>query len=377
MTAYALLFRITVPILAIAALVGQVAYVDALTWQAIVPGLSAVAEARFTVVTVVVAHALVSVVSGGLAIALVLRRSHESSGAPELALAIGAWAYLLAYPGIVVLLRPDPGALRVAFEAHFLVIETLGLVALLRFTSLFPAPYTGVGSVEEAQGSAPARLLRSFRAALHRPTVAWLAALFVPIALVGLTVSRGTPVADAALHPLMDVFRIAVAVAVVLNLRDSWTAARTEDRGALAWLLAALSLLLASVLLVICGNILLSATAWSDPPLAWRAILLDLGVLGFVAGLAASRLGPPEVDPLRIARRIIVGTALTVVTLISATILEVLLSSGIFGPVALPPGLGAAIAAAGIGSVSPALVRHFGRLLDHWPGIPGPERVRA
>lgn len=376
MIAYALLLRTTVPILALAALVGQVTYIDALTVQAIVPGLSAVAEARVTVVTVVVAHAVVSVVSAGLAVALALRPSDRSSGAPELALAIGAWAYLLAYPGVVVLLRPDPGALRVAFEAHFLLIETLGLVALLRFTSLFPAPYTGSDPVEGTDSRA-ARLLRPFRAALHRPTVAWLAALLVPIALVGLTVSRGAPVADTALHPLMDVFRITVAVAVVLNLRDSWTAARAEDRGALAWLLAALSLLLASVLLVIGGNILLSATAWADPPVAWRPILLDLGVLGFVAGLAASRLGPPGVDPLRVTRRIILGTGLVMATLISATILEVLLSSGIFGPVALPPGLGAAIAAAGIGSVSPSLLRYFARLLDHWPGSPGPDRVRA
>ncbi|MEX2472858.1 MAG: hypothetical protein WEA34_11795 [Gemmatimonadota bacterium] len=376
MTAYTLLLRITVPILAVAALVGQVAYIDALTVQAIVPGLSAVAEARFTVITVVVAHAVVSVVSAGLAVALAFRASDRSSGAPELALAIGAWAYLLAYPGVVVFLRPDPGALRVAFEAHFLVIETLGLVALLRFTSLFPAPYTGKHPVEGAD-SRTARFLRPFRAALHRPTVAWMAALLVPIALVGLTVSRGAPVADAALHPLMDVFRIALAVAVVLNLRDSWTAARAEDRGALAWLLAALSLLLSSVLLVIGGNILLSATAWADPPVAWRPILLDLGVLGFVAGLTASRLGPPGVDPLRVTRRIILATGLVMATLISATILEVLLSSGIFGPVALPPGLGAAIAAAGIGSVSPSLLRHFARLLDQWPGIPGPDGVQA
>lgn len=376
MTAYALLLRITVPILAVAAVVGQVAYIDALTVQAIVPGLSAVAEAPLMVVTVVVAHAVVSVTSAGLAIALALGASQRSSGAPELALAIGAWAYLLAYPGVVVLLRPDPGPLRVAFEGHFLVIETLGLIALLRFTSLFPAPYTGSNPVEEAD-SRPARVLRPFRAALHRPTVAWLAALLVPIALVGLTVSRGMPVADAALHPLMDVFRIAVAVAVVLNLRDSWAAARAENRVALAWLLAALSLLLSSVLLVIGGNILLSATAWAQPPVAWRSILLDLGVLGFVAGLAASRLGPPGIDPLRVTRRIILGTGLVMATLIAATILEVLLSSGIFGPVALPPGLGAAIAAAGIGSVSPSLLRHFARLLDHWPGIPGPDRVRA
>lgn len=376
MTAYTPLLRITAPILAVAAMIGQVAYVDALTVKVIVPGLSAVAEARFTIVTVVVAHAVVSVVSAGLAVALALGARYRSSGAPELALAIGAWAYLLAYPGIVVLLRPDPGPLRLAFEAHFLVIETVGLVALLRFTSLFPAPYARRDHVEGADAR-PARLLRLVRAALHRPTVAWLAALLVPITLIGLTVSRGTPVADTALHPLMDVFRIAVAVAVVLNLRDSWTAARAEDRVPLAWLLAALSLLLSSVLLVIGGNILLSATAWADPPLAWRPILLDLGVLGFVAGLAASRLGPSEIDPLQVTRRIVLGTGLLMVTLISATILEVFLSSGIFGPLALPPGLGAAIAAAGIGSVSPSLLRHSARLLDHWPGIPGPDRVRV
>lgn len=55
------------------------------------------------------------------------------------------------------------------------------------------------------------------------------------------------------------------------------------------------------------------------------ALLLRITVP--ILGLAASRLGPPGVDPLRVTRRII--------------------------------------------------LRHFGRLLDHWPEIPGPDRVRA
>lgn len=55
--------------------------------------------------------------------------------------------------------------------------------------------------------------------------------------------------------------------------------------------------------------------------------------------------------------------------LLSATIFEVMLSSGLFGPVDLPAGLGAAMAAAAVGSVSAPLLRFFERMLDQWPGF--------
>ena len=369
MTPPSLVLRIIVPALALAAAAGQLAYLDAVTWHLVTPALSSGADARATVVTAAVAHALLSMAAGVLATLIVFRRPARSPAAGMLALAIGAWSYLLAYPGIVVLLRPDPGAMRLAFETHFLLVETVGLAALLRFTSLFPEPLT-LPKVPEKGGAARlARFLRPLRAALVRPSVAWGAALLLPALLVALTSATDTPVGDAGLHPLMDVFRVAAAAAVVLNLRDAWAKAGVEGRARMGWMLAALSALLASVLLVIGGNILLSATTWPDPSFSWRPVLLDLGVMGFVTGLAATELAPVDTNAVRSARRIVLGTSLLMTVLLSATILEVLLSSGIFGPVALPAGLGAAMAAAGIGSVSGPLLRFYDRLVDQWPGF--------
>ena len=222
-----------------------------------------------------------------------------------------------------------------------------------------------------AGGSADwlARALRPLRHVLTRADVVWAAALTLPALLVATTVTAGTPAGDAGLHPLMDIFRVTVAAAAVLNLHDSWMQADAAGRTRMGWLLVALSALLASVLLVIGGNILLSATGWTDPPFSWRPVVLDLGVLGFVGGLAGTQVASEERDPVRASRLLVLGTALFMSVLLTATVLEVLLASGIFGPVALPAGLGAAMAAAAIGSVSGPLLRFFGRLVDQWPGF--------
>ncbi len=369
MTPPSLFLRLLVATLALGAAVGQLAYLDALTWHVLTSGLTSGVEARGPVVTAAAAHAILSVAAGTLAVLIVREGRLQARAAGWLALAVGAWGYLLAYPGIVVILRPDPGLLRLAFETHFLLVETLGLAALLRFTCLFPQPIVLAGATTGGSADWLAGALRPLRRALTRADVAWGAALILPVVLVAATRAAGTPTGDAGLHPVMDVFRVTVAAAVVLNLHDSWARADAAGRRRMGWLLAALCALLASVLLVIGGNILLSATGWTDPPFSWRPVVLDLGVLGFVGGLAATQLAPAERSPVRTARVLVLGTSLLLTVLLTATVLEVLLSSGIFGPVALPAGLGTAMGAAAIGSVSAPLLRFYGRLLEQWPGF--------
>jgi hypothetical protein len=369
MHATTLTVRILVPLLALVATAGQLAYLDAIAWHVVTPAAAPGASVSPSVLTMVVAHALLSVASGAVAVALAFRDHDREPGGRGLSLAVGAWSYLLAYPGIVVLFRPDPGVARVVFEAHFLLVETLGLAGFVRFTSLFPRRLESDELRAQAEGSRLATLLRPLRSALLRPWLVWGAAFLVPALLFTMSWGRGSPMGDAGLAPLMDVARVVAAAAVVLNLRDAWVRADPAEWPRLSWLLTALSSLIASVLLVIGGNILLSATSWPDPPLSWRPIILDLGVMGFVLGLAATQIAPDGVDAVRLARRIATGTALAMTLLLAATVLEVMLSSGLFGPVRLPAGLGAAMAAAAVGSVSAPLSRFFDRVLLQWPGF--------
>ena len=361
--------RTLVLLLSSGAAAGQWAYLDALFPS---PGSGGV---RGTVLTMALAHAALSVTSAVIAIALAFRTPSGGPGIRGLSIAIGAWAYVLAYPGIVTFLRPDPGTARTVFDGHFLLVETLGLAGLVRFTTLFPRRLLPAELASNADGSRLAMLVKPLRSALLEPRIIWATAVLVPAVLFTTSLAAGAPVTDAGFAPLMDVLRVTAATAVVLNLRDSWIRADSAERPRLSWLLTALSALIASVLLVIGGNILLSATSWPDPPVAWRPIVLDLGVLGFIVGLAATQLAPARIDAVRTARRIAVGVGMTLTLLLSATVFEVLLSSGIFGPVALPPGLGAGMAAAAVGSVSIPLLRFFGRMLDQWPGFGTADRA--
>ena len=96
MTPPSLFLRAIVAALAVAATIGQVAYLDALTWHVLTSGLTAGVEARGPVVTAAAAHALLSVASGVLATLVVLRKRRHPRAAGWLGLAVVAWSYLLA-----------------------------------------------------------------------------------------------------------------------------------------------------------------------------------------------------------------------------------------------------------------------------------------
>lgn len=371
------LVRTLVTALASLAAAGQLAYLGALVGNAGGAAPPSWAGVSATVATTVVAHAILALGSAAWALRVVFAPAEREPAASRLALAIGAWSYLLSYPGIVLLLRPEPGLARSVFEGHFLLVETIGLAGLIRFTAIFSGPDGPAGHGGAAAGSPFARIPRALRRFAERPVAVWVAALAIPGLLLTTEGVRGRPLADAGLHPAMDVVRVTAATAVVLGLHHAWAHRASSARRPLAWLLTALAVLVTSVLLVIGGNILLSATSWRDPAVAWRPVVLDLGVLGFVSCLAASALAGGRVDPAAVARRVATGATLGLAALFTATVLEVLLASGIFGPVAFPPGAGALLGVLAIAASAAPMGRWARRVLDRLPGFDAPDPTGA
>jgi hypothetical protein len=360
-----------VTLLGAVATVSQAAYLDALSWHRLGLATAMSAPMSGSLVSVMTGHALVSVVSAVLAVVLVLHEGPHRKAARMLGLAMAAWSYLTAYSGVTLLLMPDGAPWRNLFEGHFLAVEIVGLVGLLRFTALFPRPLV------EAPLELPGTLPRSLRP-LHRASV-WMLRPWAP-AIVGATVlallwslsaSRGAPLGDAGLSPFMDLVRLAAAGVVVINSRRSWTRADPQEAGRLTWLLVALTLLTGVLLLLIGGNVLLAVTGWPEPEVAWRPLLIDAGLIGFLVSLSMSLLYDGRIDPILAASRI--GATATVVTLglFLAAALEALFTGALEG-LSLRTGVGTLLAFVVVVAVHRGMLRSIERLLTR---IPGPERA--
>jgi hypothetical protein len=364
--------RVLVTLLGAAAALGQVTYLDALSWHKLhlTPEMMT-ARMSGAFLTLLTAHAVVSVVAAGLAIALALHEGRRQTPARSLGLALGAWSYLLAYSGITLLLRPTaPGLSRTLFESHFLLVELLGLVGLIRFTSLFPANL--VAEPLSAPDTLPAALRPAYAATVWMlgPSAPWMVAGALAAGLWGLMSLQGAPAADAALSPVMDVFRVAAAGLTVLNLRRSWGRAQGESALRLSWLLVSLASLVGILLLYIGGNVLVGVTEWPEPNVAWRPLLVDIGVLGFLVFLAMSVLYEGEIDPNRLGRRIVAAAAVVTLGLFLAAGLEAVLGGGLLAGLTLRTGVGTVIAFATVVSTHRALIRSCERLLEQIP-VPG------
>jgi hypothetical protein len=350
--------------LALAGVSGHIAYLDALWWHSL--GLSSTVATSVSRATIMLltAHAVVSVVCSILAITLVLDERHRQEASRALGVAFAAWSYLMAYSGVTMLFRPiAPGLAREVFEAHFLAIEVLGLVALVRFTSIFPRPLLD----EELQPteSLPAVLLPFHQIAVfmrHR-TAAIATAVAVLSFLWLTTLATGGALSDAGLSPAMDVIRFLAAGLVVMNLRRAWGVSTEGDRDSLTWLLASLSFLLGSLALLIGGNVLVAVTGFPEPNVAWRPILFNLGMIGFLTGIAMSVLQRGRIDPAHLTRRIATVAALITGGLFLAAGLEALFSGGVDASLSVRKGVGTAIAFAITLSTHKSLERFIERLL--------------
>ena len=370
--AVATTLRVLVTMLAVLAAVSQVAYLDALSWHILGLAAPMTAQMRPPFLTLMTAHAVVSAVAGVLAIALVLNEGRRQSAARGLGLALGAWSYLTAYSGVTLLLRPEAGAWRAMFEAHFLAVEVAGLVGLLRFTALFPRPLT------DPQLEPPPTLPTALRP-LHAASVwmlgaraPWIVGIAVLASLWGVTSARGLSIADAGLSPLMDVVRFLAAGLVVLNLRRAWSRASAEEMNRLAWLLIGLAFVSGALLLLIGGNVLLAVTAWPEPVMAWRPLLLDLGLVAFLVAVAMGIMYRGEMDAARTARRI--GAFATVATLglfLAAALEELFTGGALGGGTYLRTGVGTLIAFVVVVSTHRGLVRSFERGLAQLMGPGG------
>lgn len=353
--------RVPVILLAIAGTAGHVAYLDALWWHSLGLTETVARDVSPALIMLLTAHAIVSVVCSILSVALVLNEGPRQDAARALGAAFGAWSYLMAYSGVTLLFRPDPGVGQDVFEGHFLAVEVLGLVGLLRFTALFPRPLEG-GELD-ASPTLPGILkpVHEMSVLMRRSAAPWTAGLLVLVGLWSWTVFRGGSISDAGLSPVMDVIRFAAVGLAVMNLRGAWGAATEGDRDRLTWLVAALVLLLGSLAILIGGNVLVAVTGFPEPDVAWRPLVLDLGLIGFLIGLAMSVLYHGRVQPFDAVRRITVGSALITSGLFLAAGLEAFFSGGMLASYSLRGGVGTAIAFAMMLSTHRAMIRFLDR----------------
>lgn len=355
--------RVAVILIAIAAAAGHVAYIDSLWWHTGLTSTVAQVVPGPTLVLHVV-RAVVAALCSVLAVILVLSERQYQMASRALAMAFAAWAYVLAYPGITLLFRPPvPGWEREFFEAHFRILEMVGLVGVIRFSSIFPRELHG----EELDPlpTLPSVLLPFHHAAvfMRRPWAPPIAAALALGAAWTLVLASGGRMSDAALHPFINVVRFLAVGLVVMNLRRAWAVATEGDRDGMTWLFVALAYLVASLALLIGGNVLVAVTGWPEPGVAWRPFLLEIGSVGFFVSLALSVMGRHSSDPNRLVRRIAAVSVVATAGLFLAAGLEALFGGGLVSGMRLRGGIGTAVAFAVILSTWRQLERLIGRVL--------------
>ncbi|MDH3270760.1 MAG: hypothetical protein OEN56_05475 [Gemmatimonadota bacterium] len=337
--------RIVVILLAVAGAAGHLAYLDALWWHTLDLTETMARDVSRATVVLLVAHAVVSMTCSILGVWLVLHEGRRAEASRALALAFGAWSYLMAYSGATMLLRPAvPGLAREVFEAHFLLVEVLGLTALLRFTSIFPRVLTD----DELRpvSTIPAAFLpfHHLSVFMRRRAAPWIAGVATLSLLWGWTLASGGNLSDAGLSRLMDMVRFAAAGLVTMNLHRAWRVSTEGDRDALMWLAAAFAILVGSLAILIGGNVLVAVTGFPEPNVAWRPIILDVGTAGFFVAVALSILHRGHRDPARLTRQVATATLVATSGLFLAAGLEALLTGGVFASYSLRAGIGTALA---------------------------------
>jgi len=354
--------RVLVTLMAIAGATGQVAYLDTLSWHAL--GLTDTVARNVSpgLIVLLHAHAIVSVISGLFAVALVLHEGSRQEASRALGVAFGSWAYLMAYSGVTMLLRPNPGLARDVFEGHFLLVEMIGLAGLLRFTALFPAALDPARI--EPPPTLPPVLLPAHTVSVWmlRPAAPWVVGALLLVALWGGALATGGTVADAGLTFPMNAVRFVAAGLVVMNLRWAWGRTDDEGRERMLWLLVGLTLLLGSVTLMIGGKVLVAVAGFREPGVAWHPLVLDLGVIGFFAGMAFSILYRGPIQPLKVVRKVATVCSAIALGLFLAAGLEALLSGGILLSLSIRTGVGSALAAATMVSTYRSFERFFDRI---------------
>jgi hypothetical protein len=321
-----------------------VALLDALFRDGVGLGTISLGVVRPALLSAVVTGAVVSLASAALSVAMTLRRQARP-GARPMGLALAAWAYLLAYSGIVVLLAPAATSiLRRPFDAHFLVVEALGLAALIRFTALFPRRLAPEDLQDPTTLPAGVAAMQRIRVWLLRPAAPWIAAVVAVAVAVAANGASGRPIEDAALLPLTDLLRLLALGLVVLNLRVSYFACAPSERVPMTWVILGFGLLVGTVGVVLGGDVLTAATGWEIPAVNWRPIVLHLGVVGLLWGSGMGVFYMGAADPGPLVRRVAVLSGMATFGLFLAAGLETLLSGAVAARFSMPGGTGTFLA---------------------------------
>ena len=349
------------------ALVGQATYLDVLYWNTMGLGRLAMGGVTPALFSAVITGAIVSTVSGILALTMVFR-GNGTRGALPLGLALSVWAYLLAYSGITVIFAPALDSMfRFAFEAHFLGVEALGLAALLRFTAVFPKPLLPSFMRPPDALAVGLRSLQQIRLLLLRPGGPWVAGAVALALVLGVNATLGRSTQDTALLPLTDLLRMAALAVVVLNLRGSFMHAGRADRRRMFWMVVGFTLLMGAVGALLGGNVLVAVTRWEIPGLNWRPIVLDLGVIGLLWGTAMAVFYDGGMRPGAFTRRMTVLFSMLALALFLAAGMETLLTAR--SP--LPPGMGTGLALLAVGVLYARTRRPLEGMLYHaWADPP-------
>jgi len=333
------------------AMAGQVAYLDALYWNALGVGSLSHGSLRPALFSAMITGAVVSVAAGVLG-STMAAKGHERRGARPLGLALAVWAYLLAYSGMIVLMAPQDGSpFRMIFDGHFLVLESIGLAALLRFTAGFP------GLLDPSDLRDPETLPVGLRTAQHlriwllRPASPWIAALVAVAISFTVNGAMGRRPQDAALLTLVDVFRLSVLALVVLNLRHALLSPDPDVRSRMMWIVVGFMVLVGAVGFVLGGNVLTAVTGWQLPRMNWRPIVLNVGVLGFLWGGAMAVFYQGPLEPGRLVRKTAIIGGMGTLTLFLAAGLEMLLTGVVAARFSMPYGTGTILAAVAMGVV--------------------------
>lgn len=336
-------YRIVTVVLALLAVTGQIAHVRAL--MAAAGGAGPLAgSARPSLIAVVGAGAIVSVTAALTAVTIALRGRYDR-GAGPIGVALAAWAYLLAYSGLVLLLAPRGGGWpRAAFDGHFLFVEAVGLAGLLRFTTLFPVHLGPPDLQDPASLPRGLRLAQRLRASLLGPRGPWVAGGLTVSGVLAFNQSLGRGVAEAALLPVTDVFRLLALCLVVLNLRRGYILAEGAARGRAQWVALGFVLLLTAAGLVIGANVLTGVTGWETTRINWRPVLLDVGVLGLLWGLSRGVLYEGDASAAGLVPRVGLLAMAATVGLLLAAGLEGFFAGGLPGRLHLPAGVGSVLA---------------------------------
>ncbi len=266
-------------------------------------------------------------------------------GTHALAVCLAAWSYILAYSGVVALYNSlAGGTAHVLFEAHFPLIEMLGLGGALRFSASFPSPVTADDLARPDSLRLGLRTLQRARRALLAPAAPWIAAVLALVVLLGVNAMAGGVLQEAPLNPLAALIRFAALTAVVLNFRVSWLRSRGEAHERMLWMVVGLTLLFACLGILIGGNVLLAVTGWHIPLVRWRPIVLDLSLLSLLWGtIMAVSYGAGRSAGRLAERAAVLGGALTVALFLAAG-LEALFADVLVARLTVPPGIGTALA---------------------------------